>query len=58
MYVHVQARYSTYLEVQQKFGGSNSCPAVMFGHHKGDVQENVISNVMRVRAMKSVSMAP
>jgi tRNA(Ile)-lysidine synthase TilS/MesJ len=23
------------------------CSAVIFGHHKGDVQENVISNVMR-----------
>lgn len=24
-----------------------ACPAVMFGHHQGDLQENVISNVMR-----------
>lgn len=25
----------------------SGCSAVIFGHHKGDVQENVISNVMR-----------
>ncbi len=25
----------------------HKCQAVMFGHHLGDVQENVISNVMR-----------
>jgi tRNA(Ile)-lysidine synthase TilS/MesJ len=23
------------------------CPAIMFGHHRGDVQENVISNAMK-----------
>lgn len=31
------------LQVLREFG----CPAVMFGHHQGDLQENVISNVMR-----------
>jgi tRNA(Ile)-lysidine synthase TilS/MesJ len=27
--------------------GEFGCPAVMLGHHRGDVQENVVSNVMR-----------
>eukprot|EP01035_Chromulina_nebulosa_P017251 gene17251-22780_t len=36
-------RYGFYQEVLLETG----CDAVMFGHHIGDVQENVISNVMR-----------
>ena len=36
-------RYSTYQAVLKEFG----CKGVIFGHHLGDVQENVISNVMR-----------
>lgn len=36
-------RYGVYKEVLAEF----SAPAVCFGHHRGDVQENVISNLMR-----------
>lgn len=36
-------RYSFYKEVLNEL----SCPGIIFGHHIGDVQENVISNVMR-----------
>lgn len=36
-------RYETYQQVLAEF----KCPAVLFGHHKGDVQENVISNIMK-----------
>lgn len=36
-------RYGFYQEVLSEI----NCPAVIFGHHLGDVQENVISNIMR-----------
>jgi tRNA(Ile)-lysidine synthase TilS/MesJ len=36
-------RYGFYTEVLTATG----CGGVIFGHHLGDVQENVISNVMR-----------
>lgn len=36
-------RYGFYKEVLKERG----CPGVIFGHHIGDVHENVISNVMR-----------
>jgi uncharacterized protein (DUF924 family) len=36
-------RYGFYQEVLHE----TNCPAVMFGHHLGDVQENVMSNIMR-----------
>ena len=36
-------RYSFYQTVLSESG----CGGVIFGHHQGDVQENVISNVMR-----------
>eukprot|EP00301_Raphidiophrys_heterophryoidea_P007417 c12876_g1_i1.p1 GENE.c12876_g1_i1~~c12876_g1_i1.p1 ORF type:complete len:676 (-),score=190.64 c12876_g1_i1:185-2152(-) len=36
-------RYSAYRNVLDGVG----CEAVMFGHHQGDLQENVISNVMK-----------
>eukprot|EP00808_Paulinella_micropora_P016213 g45706.t1 len=36
-------RFGTYKQLLQDFG----CPAVMFGHHQSDLQENVISNVMK-----------
>uniref|UniRef100_M4C5K3 tRNA(Ile)-lysidine synthetase n=1 Tax=Hyaloperonospora arabidopsidis (strain Emoy2) TaxID=559515 RepID=M4C5K3_HYAAE len=36
-------RYTTYAEVMQKY----NIPGVCFGHHRGDVQENVISNMMK-----------
>lgn len=36
-------RYSFYKEILAEM----SCQGVIFGHHIGDVQENVISNVMR-----------
>lgn len=38
-----EIRYSTYQQVLTTHGGQG----VIFGHHLGDVQENVISNVMR-----------
>ncbi len=38
------ARYDAYLETMKEFG----CRVVLNGHHHGDVQENVISNIMRV----------
>lgn len=36
-------RYGFYKEVLKEF----NCDGIMFGHHLGDIQENVISNVMR-----------
>jgi tRNA(Ile)-lysidine synthase TilS/MesJ len=36
-------RYDFYKSIM----GSTGCRGVLFGHHLGDVQENVISNVMR-----------
>ena len=40
-----EIRYKTYEIVLNEFNGN--CPAVMFGHHLGDVQENIISNMMK-----------
>ncbi|TMW64047.1 hypothetical protein Poli38472_014164 [Pythium oligandrum] len=36
-------RYSTYADVMRQYGAPGMC----FGHHRGDVQENVISNMMK-----------
>ncbi|KAJ0399623.1 hypothetical protein P43SY_008820 [Pythium insidiosum] len=36
-------RYGTYATVMTQYG----CPGMCFGHHRGDVQENVISNMMK-----------
>ncbi len=38
------ARYEAYLDTMKEFG----CEVVLNGHHHGDVQENVISNIMMV----------
>ncbi|KAG7387245.1 hypothetical protein PHYPSEUDO_014530 [Phytophthora pseudosyringae] len=38
-----EIRYSTYAEVMEKYNSPGMC----FGHHRGDVQENVISNMMK-----------
>lgn len=38
-----EARYNFYKEIM----ASTGCMGVIFGHHEGDVQENVLSNVMR-----------
>lgn len=38
-----EIRYSFYRDVLSERG----CQGVIFGHHQGDVQENVISNLMR-----------
>lgn len=35
-------RFDTYREIVKEYGGH--CQAVIFGHHRGDVQENVLSN--------------
>jgi tRNA(Ile)-lysidine synthase TilS/MesJ len=42
-----EIRYSMYQTVQAEFGKGDDENGVIFGHHKGDVQENVISNVFR-----------
>ena len=53
-----EARYGFYRQVLRETG----CEGVIFGHHQGDVQENVISNVMRgcsplaLSGMESVGM--
>ena len=39
----VNYSYGFYKDILTKY----QCKGVMFGHHLGDVQENVISNVMR-----------
>ncbi|CAN0016024.1 unnamed protein product, partial [Phaeothamnion confervicola] len=44
-------RFDTYKQVLAAHGA----PAVFFGHHEGDVQENVISNVMRGSALLGLS---
>lgn len=38
-----EIRYSTYADVMAQYGAPGMC----FGHHRGDVQENVISNMMK-----------
>ncbi|OWZ09837.1 TRNA(Ile)-lysidine synthetase [Phytophthora megakarya] len=38
-----EIRYSTYAEVMEQY----DIPGMCFGHHRGDVQENVISNMMK-----------
>ncbi|KAJ8530351.1 hypothetical protein ON010_g14562 [Phytophthora cinnamomi] len=38
-----EIRYTTYAEVMEKY----DIPGMCFGHHRGDVQENVISNMMK-----------
>lgn len=38
-----EIRYATYAEVMTQYGAPGMC----FGHHRGDVQENVISNMMK-----------
>ncbi|KAG3111211.1 hypothetical protein PI124_g9696 [Phytophthora idaei] len=38
-----EIRYSTYAEVMERY----NIPGMCFGHHRGDVQENIISNMMK-----------
>ncbi|CAH0522517.1 unnamed protein product [Peronospora belbahrii] len=38
-----EIRYATYADVMQKY----NIPGMCFGHHRGDVQENIISNMMK-----------
>ena len=47
-----QIRYGFYQEVLRRGGWTGNCSGggglgVIFGHHQGDIQENVISNIMR-----------
>jgi tRNA(Ile)-lysidine synthase TilS/MesJ len=49
-----QIRYNFYKDVLSKGRKENSCNladepnvGIIFGHHIGDIQENVISNIMR-----------
>lgn len=44
-------RYSTYAEVMAQYGAPGMC----FGHHRGDVQENVISNMMKGLSLLSLN---
>eukprot|EP00501_MAST-03F_sp_TOSAG23-6_P000520 GSMAST32.ASY1.ANO1.534.1 assembled CDS len=39
-------------ELMKSFPG---CPSILFGHHRGDVQENVISNIMKGRSVLNVA---
>lgn len=54
-----EARYSFYRDAIASKGGfkeeNSSGSGVMFGHHLGDVQENVLSNVMRGASPLSLS---
>lgn len=44
-------RFDAYREAMSEFGGG----AIFFGHHIGDVQENVISNVMKGASVLNVA---
>lgn len=38
-----QIRFSTYQKMETKY----NCSGIYLGHHKGDIQENILSNLMR-----------
>ena len=38
-----EIRFDAYKEAMKGRG----CPAVMFGHHEGDVEENVLTNLIK-----------
>ena len=40
-----ELRFSSYVKLLNELQGE--CPSIMFGHHIGDVQENIISNMMK-----------
>ena len=42
-----QIRYGFYKDVLLQGGWQGEVVGVIFGHHIGDIQENVISNIMR-----------
>nr|CCA21772.1 tRNA(Ile)lysidine synthase putative [Albugo laibachii Nc14] len=44
-------RYSTYRSILEK----HSIPGICFGHHRGDVQENVVSNMMKGLSLLSLN---
>ncbi|RLN90769.1 hypothetical protein BBJ28_00021005 [Nothophytophthora sp. Chile5] len=46
-----EIRYSTYAEVMARYG----IPGMCFGHHRGDVQENVISNMMKGQSLLNLN---
>jgi tRNA(Ile)-lysidine synthase TilS/MesJ len=46
-------RFDAYREAMEEHGAS----AVFFGHHMGDVQENVVSNVMKGASVLDVAGA-
>jgi tRNA(Ile)-lysidine synthetase-like protein len=46
-----EIRYATYAHVLQQYGAPGMC----FGHHRGDVQENVISNMMKGQSLLSLN---
>ena len=39
--------YKTALRGRGDAAGAGACPAVMFGHHEGDVEENVLTNLIK-----------
>ncbi|CAM9186684.1 unnamed protein product, partial [Sphacelaria rigidula] len=41
-----EIRFNAYKSALESLG-SGDCPAVMFGHHEGDVQENVLTNFIK-----------
>lgn len=46
-----EIRYSTYANVMTQYGAPGMC----FGHHRGDVQENVISNMMKGQSLLNLN---
>ncbi|TDH71298.1 hypothetical protein CCR75_004640 [Bremia lactucae] len=46
-----EIRYAMYADVMEKY----KIPGMCFGHHRGDVQENVISNMMKGLSLLNLS---
>lgn len=46
-----EIRFNAYKSALESVGGAEGsegdCPAVMFGHHEGDIQENVLTNFVK-----------
>eukprot|EP01083_Nonionella_stella_P201395 736815_1 len=48
-------RFDTYKTVLNEFECCDSSHGIIFGHHQGDVQENVISNMMKGCSLLNIS---
>jgi tRNA(Ile)-lysidine synthetase-like protein len=46
-----EIRYSTYAQIMEQY----QIPGMCFGHHRGDVQENVISNMMKGQSLLNLN---